>query len=88
MATNTPETPENVATEATQTAQLSLSRLMLIGTSGPDQQMSALVRLSGGRIVKVAAGDRVDGGKVQFVAPSRMALARRGRIEILTLPGG
>lgn len=88
MATDTPETPENVADEATQTAQLTLSRVMLIGTAGADQAMSALVRLSGGRIVKVATGDRVDGGQVQFVQPGRMGLMRRGRVETLTLPGG
>ena len=61
---------------------------MLIGTAGPEATLSALVRLSGGKIIKVSAGDKLDGGQVRSVQPGQVALLRRGKLEVLTLPGG
>ena len=88
MTTATNETPANVAAEATKPADLSPGRLLLIGTAGAVDDMNALVRMSGGRIVKVSKGDRLDGGEVQAIVPGRLALLRRGRLETLIVPGG
>ncbi|MCI2398677.1 hypothetical protein [Aliiroseovarius subalbicans] len=86
MSNAAQETPKNVADEATKPADLSSGRTLLIGTAGPDGAMSALVRLSGGKIVKLATGDRLDGGKVQNIETGRLTLLRRGHSETLTVP--
>ncbi|MCC6001962.1 MAG: hypothetical protein JJU19_14040 [Pararhodobacter sp.] len=79
-------TSASVAQQATETG-LALRRVNLIGVYGTSSDRRALVRLSNGRIVRVAVGDRLDGGQVAAIGDSELRYVRNGRNEVLRIGG-
>lgn len=84
-----PDTPSSatVALHATETNAIRLSEINLIGVFGSPDNRRALVRLSGGRRVRVGVGDRLNGGQVTAIGESQLYYTRRGRNEILEIGG-
>ena len=71
---------------ATVVEALPLDETVLIGLfNGPDGG-SALLRLPGGGIVKVAAGGAVDGGQVTGIDQDGVRLRHGDREVVLTMP--
>lgn len=79
-------TRTSVARAATQTNAISLSKVTLIGVYGSTTARRALVRLPSGRFVKVAVGDRVDGGRVAAIGSNSLSYSKGGRNVVLKLP--
>lgn len=90
MSNNEPAgpTPAKAAAAATQEGALPMGRLTLIGLFGPDTDLTALVRLSGGRIRKVRRGQRLGDGRVAGIDADGLVLQSGDRTRRLTLPGG
>lgn len=79
--------PEQTQADATIPEAIPLDRTALVGLfHGPDGS-SALLRLPSGSIVKVAAGERVAGGRVTAISQDGLRLQRNGEELILTMPG-
>ncbi|MFN3292833.1 MAG: hypothetical protein ACK414_05095, partial [Gemmobacter sp.] len=74
--------------QATVTGALNLGRTNLIGVFGTANARYALVRESGGRLVRVKVGDRVDGGRVVAIGASDLSYQRGGNTVRLTMPRG
>ncbi len=81
-------TKANVAKEATVKNVLNLGKINLIGVYGTQSNRYALVRQSNGRIVKVAVGDRIDGGRVAAVTATEVRYEKRGQMVVLAMPRG
>lgn len=79
-------TRASVARQATVTGALNLGRTNLIGVFGASNARYALVRESGGRLVRVKVGDRVDGGRVVAIGTSDLSYQRSGETVRLTMP--
>jgi type IV pilus biogenesis protein PilP len=79
-------TRTNVAQTATQKNRLSLGQVSLIGVYGSPSARRALVRLPSGRFVKVAVGDRVNGGRVLAINKSSLSYQKSGRSLVLNMP--
>jgi hypothetical protein len=79
-------TRASVARQATVTGALNLGRTNLIGVFGTSNARYALVRESGGRLVRVKVGDRVDGGRVVAIGASDLSYQRGGDTLRLTMP--
>lgn len=75
-----------VAEHATLPAALRLRSVTLIGIVGPTANPSALLRLSGGRILKLDVGDKSPAGTVAAIGGNAVRLSRRGRIKTLRIP--
>lgn len=86
MATET--TPEKVAKNATLSDKVDLDKLLLLGIIGSENDLSAFVRLPGGRIRKVATGDRLTKGRVIAIDNKGLVLERSGKTRRLDLPEG
>jgi len=85
MATaSRPTTSERAATEAD---ALDLGRTALIGTFGGPEARAGLVRLAGGRIRRVEAGDRLLGGRIVRVEPDGLLIDQGGTLARLPLAG-
>ena len=86
--TSAPQIPTraSVARQATIENAISLRQVNLIGVYGSPSDRRALVRLSNGRYVKVAVGDRVDGGQVAAIGDSSLQYVKSGRNVTLSLP--
>jgi hypothetical protein len=81
-----PETPEQVAEDATQSRALPLDETALIGLfHGPDGG-SALLRLADGRILRVSAGAEVEDGRVTAIGRDVVRLRQGDRELILRMP--
>ena len=79
--------PETVQADATLPEAIPLDRTALIGLfNGPDGS-TALLRLSSGSVVKVAAGEIVDGGRITSIGEDTLRLSKDGREIVLTMPG-
>lgn len=79
--------PESVQADATVAEALPLDRTTLIGLfNGPDGG-SALLRLPSGSIVKVAAGEAVDGGRITAIDEDGLRLRKGDEEILLTMPG-
>jgi hypothetical protein len=79
--------PESTQADATTPKAIPLDRTALIGLfHGPDGG-TALLRLAGGSIVKVAAGETVDGGRVTAISQDGLRLRKDGEEILLTMPG-
>lgn len=79
--------PEQTQAEATVAEAIPLDRTALIGLfHGPDGS-SALLRLSSGSIIKVAAGENIDGGRVTAISQDGLRLQKNGQEIILSMPG-
>jgi type IV pilus biogenesis protein PilP len=79
-------TKAGVAKTATVANAINLSKINLIGVYGTQSQRRALVRLSGGKYVKVKVGDRIDGGKVAAISDSSLVYVKGGNQVKLSLP--
>ncbi|MEZ5751343.1 MAG: hypothetical protein R3D60_05020 [Paracoccaceae bacterium] len=86
---NAPAIPSSasVARQATETDAINLGRVNLIGVFGAPSDRRALVRLSSGRVVRVAVGDTIDGGRVSAIGENEVRYTRNGRNEVLRIGG-
>ncbi|WP_213685099.1 hypothetical protein [Roseicyclus sp.] len=84
-----PAIPSNadVARAATSRNEIRLRDINLIGITGTSSNRSALVRLSSGRFVRVAVGDRLDGGRVAAIGTTSLQYVVNGRNITLEIPG-
>jgi len=80
-------TNQKTADHATQSAQLALSELTLLGVFGPGDGQRALMRLASGRVRQVGPGDRIGGATVKGIDTDRITLVRLGRDVVLEIPG-
>ncbi len=78
----------SVAKAATDRNVLKLRDINLIGVFGSPSQRRALVRLPSGRLIKVKAGDRLDGGKVAAIGQNELRYVKRGKNITLAMPSG
>jgi len=81
-------TRASVAAQATVENAINLRSLNLIGIYGSASARRALVRLPSGRYVKVAVGDRLNGGKVTAITGNKLVYQKSGRnhtLEVLPL---
>jgi hypothetical protein len=76
-----------VARAATSRNEIRLRDINLIGITGTSSNRSALVRLSSGRFVRVAVGDRLDGGRVAAIGTTSLQYVVNGRNITLEIPG-
>jgi hypothetical protein len=85
-----PRTPSGalVSKTATQTNQLSLNRIALLGTSGSQSKRRAVVRLTSGRVKRVSVGDRLDGGQVVAIGQGELRYVKGGKNLSLKMPRG
>ena len=86
--TDAGRTPATVARSATMPQVLDTGEMALIGLSGGAKSYHALVRLPGGRIKKVAAGDHLSWGRVVAIDENGLVYHRSGKTTRITLPGG
>ena len=88
--TDAPRTPVNasVAKEATVASAINVNRVNLLGVYGTNSDRSALVRLPGGRILKVQVGDALDGGRVAAIGADNLYYVKNGQNLQLTMPRG
>jgi hypothetical protein len=84
-----PSIPSNadVARAATQSNELRLRNINLIGVTGTPSQRRALIRLPSGRFVRVGVGDRLDGGRVAAIGETTLQYVKNGRTFTLDIPG-
>lgn len=84
-----PSIPSNadVARAATQSNEIRLREVNLIGVTGTASDRRALVRLPSGRFVRVGVGDRLNGGRVAAIGASTLQYVRSGRTVTLDIPG-
>ncbi len=80
--------PVTVARAATETNQINLRRLNLIGVFGSSSDRRALLRLPSGRFSKVKVGDSIDGGRVQAISADALTYVKNGRSITLQVGGG
>ena len=81
-------TTASVARSATMKNALNLRQVNVIGIYGSNSSRRALVRMSNGRYVKVAVGDRLDGGRVTSISASRVIYQKGNRnfaLDVLPL---
>lgn len=76
----------SVARAATETNQISLRKVNLIGVFGSPGDRRALVRLANGKYRKVEVGDRLDGGQVAAIGDDELHYVKRGRTVVLKMP--
>ena len=77
--------PPQIAATATTQAPLP-GRFRETHLLGRDQHRAALVLKKDGRTEAVGIGDMVDGAQVMAIDQNRIALARRGAAQWITLP--
>lgn len=70
---------------ATQRGALNKTGMALLGVFGSQDQMQALVRFSSGQIKKVAAGSRLNGGRVAAIDSEGLILEKNGHAKRLHL---
>lgn len=80
------QTPAPVAQAATEQASGTLSGLVLLGTFGSDKRPQALVRTSGGDVVKLKVGDRIGKSPIIAIETGRLAFAQNGTTRWLKQP--
>lgn len=81
-------TSAKVAQLATQTNAVNRSNLSLLGLFGPEDSMTALVRLPSGRTRQVQRGSRLSAGLVVAIDAKGVVLSARGGTQLLEMPGG
>ena len=77
-----------MARQATLENALPLRRMNLIGVYGSQGDRRALIRMPSGRYVKVAVGDRIDGGQVAAIGDGELRYVKGGRNVTLRVPSG
>ena len=72
---------------ATSRDALDTRNLSLLGLFGPDRDMRALVRMPGGRVIRVETGTRLNGGTVSAIDADGLILQKRGKTRRIAMPG-
>ncbi|UWQ48461.1 hypothetical protein K3722_11155 [Leisingera caerulea] len=81
-------TPAKVAGLATQDNAVNRNRLNLLGIYGPENSLTALVRLPNGRTKTVTRGARLSSlGQVVAIDAHGLILSARGETKRLSMPG-
>jgi type IV pilus biogenesis protein PilP len=70
--------PSPAGQTATETGQLPLNGLVLIGIAGKPDSLIALLRARDGKILSVRTGDATPGGRVAAIGPNEVHLTRNG----------
>ncbi len=88
IASAAPSVPTraSVAKQATYRNSINLSKINLIGVYGSSSNRYAMVRQANGRFIKVAVGDRVDGGRVAAISDRELHYVKNGTTHKLALP--
>lgn len=88
-STAAPDIPSSasVARQATETDAINLGEVNLIGVFGTPGDRRALVRLSGGRVVRVSVGDRLDGGTISAIGETELRYSSGGSNRVLRIGG-
>ena len=81
-------TNATVAQLATQNKALDQSSLALMGIFGPAENLTALIRLPGGRIRRVNRGARLPAGRVVGIDTKGVLLEKNGATHRIAMPGG
>ncbi len=76
----------SVSRAATQSNQIRLREMNLIGVYGRPNARRALVRLSNGRYVKIEVGDRLERGRVTAIGESEVIYQQNGRNYAIRMP--
>lgn len=79
-------TPPSVAGPATETVVLPRNTPMVIGIFGPDQGLSAMIRMPNGRITTVHRGDKVNGRQVVRIDAKGVVVVAHGREDRFAMP--
>lgn len=87
MANSDPATPAKVAGLATQSNAVNRRHLSLLGLYGPEDNLTALVRLPSGRTRKVTRGTRISGGQVVAIDAEGLVLNHKGDTKRIPMPG-
>ncbi|MFN5827932.1 MAG: translation initiation factor 2, partial [Rhodobacterales bacterium] len=90
IASAAPSVPTraSVAKQATYRNSINLSKINLIGVYGSSSNRYAMVRQANGRFVRVAVGDRVDGGRVAAISERELHYVKNGTTHKLAMPNG
>ena len=80
------ESTGQVAAHATQPAAINRNALNLLGLFGPAQDMRALIRMPGGRIVQISPGERLSGEIVAAIDANGVILQKRGQTRRIAMP--
>ncbi|MBI1219130.1 MAG: hypothetical protein GC186_11335 [Rhodobacteraceae bacterium] len=85
-----PGLPSNasVAKESTVNGAINLNRINLIGVFGTTSDRSALVRMPGGKVVRVQVGDTLDGGRIAAIGEDTLYYVKNGQNVQLKMPNG
>ncbi len=78
-------TPASAGSLATREGALDLGRLAVIGVAGAPGSRRALVRLPGGRVRSVTAGDRLRPGRILRIEPEGVVIDTREGPALLPL---
>ncbi|HEY0274747.1 MAG TPA: hypothetical protein VGC31_01560 [Paenirhodobacter sp.] len=81
-------TSASVAKQATQKDALALRDMNLIGLYGSASNRRALVRMPNGRMIKVAVGDILDGGRVTVIGDGQLTYQKGVRLYQLKMLQG
>ena len=81
-------TATSVAAAATYSDAMAMRDMNLIGVYGQPGARRALIRMGNGRYLRVGVGDALDGGQVTAIGDNAINFVRRGRTEVLVIPGG
>ena len=81
-------TATTVAAAATYSDAMAMRDMNLIGVYGQPGARRALIRMGNGRYLRVGVGDALDGGQVTAIGDNAINFVRRGRTEVLVIPGG
>lgn len=72
---------------ATQAAKIRANTLTVLGVFGPSGDLRALVRLPGGKVEEVSAGDRTRAGEVLGIDAEGLMLRHGGRTRRIGIAG-
>jgi len=81
-------TAATVAGAATFADAMAMREINLIGVYGQPNARRALVRMGNGSYLRVGVGDSLDGGQVTAIGDNALNYVKRGRTEVLVIPGG
>lgn len=81
-------TPADVQARATDADLLDLSEVNLLGTFGSSADARAIVRMPNGKVMNVAVGDKLNGGRVAGIGEGELYYVKRGKTLTLQMPRG
>jgi hypothetical protein len=76
----------SVTEQATVKSKFSKSRMSLVGVYGTSSSRRALVRLPGGKYVKVKTGDKVSGWKISAIGETSLRIRKGSKDQVLRMP--